>query len=187
MLSKIKNYLDMLQDTLSAIPIEEIGDFVDTIERAYAEGKQVFLFGNGGSAATASHLACDLQKGVAGFVEQKFRVLSLNDCIPIMTAWANDTDYSNVFARQLETFVSPGDVVIGISASGNSTNVLEAIEVGNEKGAVTYGVTGYEGGKLVGLAKKSLVVRCDNMQVIEDVHLILGHIVMTCMMKGPGC
>ena len=183
MVNLIEDYLDLLKKTLAAFPTEEIADFVRVIERAYLEGKQIFLFGNGGSAATASHLACDFQKGIGGESSRKFRAMSLNDCVPVMTAWANDTDYSNVFARQLETFVQPGDVVIGISASGNSPNVLEAVEVGNAKGAITYGVTGFQGGKLAKLAQKTIVVRCDNMQVVEDVHLILGHIVYTCLRK----
>ena len=184
MISMIKEYLDLLQKTLSSIPAEEIEAFVRAIERAYLDGKQVFLFGNGGSASTATHTACDLQKGVGGEAERKFKVLSLSDSIPIMTAWANDTDYSNIFANQLEAFVQPGDLVIGISGSGNSPNVLKAIELANSRGAITYGLTGFQGGKLAQLARKSIVARCDSMQVIEDVHLILGHIVYTCLRKA---
>ena len=180
---KISTYLELLSNTLAAIAKDEIEDFVREVERACAGGKQVFLFGNGGSAATASHLACDFQKGIGRESDRKFRVLSLNDCVPIMTAWANDTAYENIFAEQLETFVQPGDLVIGISASGNSPNVLKAIEVGNREGAITYGIAGFQGGKLAGLARKSLIIPCDNMQVIEDAHLILGHIVYTCLIK----
>lgn len=183
MINAIKDYLDLLRKTLDGLSMDEITAFMGEIERAYREGKQVFLFGNGGSAATASHTACDFQKGVGSEMGHKFKVLSLNDCVPIMTAWANDTDYSNIFSEQLETFVQPGDVVVGISASGNSPNVLKGIEVGNRKGAVTIGITGFQGGKLVGLAQKSVVVRCDNMQVIEDVHLVLGHIVYAWLRK----
>ena len=179
----ISNYLDLLSENLASLSMEEVQDFVRAVETAYVDGKQVFVFGNGGSAATASHMVCDLQKGIGGESERKFKVLSLNDCVPIMTAWANDTDYANVFAKQLETFVRPGDLVIGISASGNSPNVLKAIEVANDKGAITYGVTGFQGGKLASLAKKSLIVRCDNMQVIEDIHLVIGHIVYTYLRK----
>jgi len=181
--SLITNYLAGVRDLLASVSEQEIRGVVDLLKEAYEQDRQVFLLGNGGSAATASHLACDLQKGIGGFYQKRFRVLAVTDSVPLITAWANDTDYSNVFARQVADFVNPGDLVIGISGSGNSPNVIEAMRVANEKGAMTVGFAGYAGGRLAQVAKRCIIVRSDNMQQIEDVHMVLGHLVFTCLMR----
>ncbi len=156
---------------------------MDLVRDAYVSNKQVFIMGNGGSASTASHLACDLQKGIGGLGKKKFKVMALTDNIPIMTAWANDTDYSNIFAEQLATWVKPGDLVIGISGSGNSPNVINAIELANRERAVTIGLSGFQGGKLAQVTQHSVVVNSDNMQHIEDVHMVLAHLVFRCLLE----
>jgi D-sedoheptulose 7-phosphate isomerase len=179
----IRSYLSDVQDLLGTVSEEEIRSVIDLLKQAYEDDRQVFLLGNGGSAATASHMACDLQKTIGGSYSKRFRVLAVTDAIPIITAWANDTDYANVFAKQLATFVNPGDLVIAISGSGNSPNVIEAVNVANEKGAMTIGLTGYSGGKLAEIAAKSLIIRSNNMQQIEDVHMVLAHLMFTCLMK----
>lgn len=182
-MERIDSYLNTVSELLAAIPREKIAKVVDLVRDAYENGRRVFIMGNGGSASTSSHLACDLQKGLGAMTDRRFKVMSLSDSIPIMTAWGNDTDYSNIFAPQLETWVQPGDLVIGISGSGNSPNVINAIELANRMGAVTVGLSGFEGGKLDKLAQHGVVVRSDNMQHIEDVHMVLAHLIFRVLME----
>jgi D-sedoheptulose 7-phosphate isomerase len=182
-MSEITDYLDLVNKAIYDLPEESIRDIVDTLKNAYAEGKQVFILGNGGSAATASHVAEDLQKGIKECTGKRFKVISLTDCTPLICAWANDSGYDCIFAEQLDSFLDPGDVVIAISGSGNSPNVIKAVEKANKMGAITYGWTGFSGGKLAQIAQKSIIVNSDNMQRIEDIHLIIGHMIFTCMTK----
>jgi len=184
----IREYLDLVAQALAELPEDSIQDVIDTLKAAHADGRQVILLGNGGSAATASHLACDLQKGVKEHTGKRFRASSVTDNVAVMTAWANDTSYENVFAEQLDSLLQPGDVVLAISGSGNSPNIIKAIEKANEMGAITIGWSGFAGGKLAQVAQKSIVVNSDNMQRIEDVHMVLGHLIFSCLMKqcGPG-
>jgi len=180
---RVKDYLDAVAGLLADAPRDDIRKVADLLLDAYHSGRQVFIMGNGGSAATASHLACDLQKGVGYERDKKFKVMALTDNIPIMTAWANDTDYSNIFAEQLATWVMPGDLVMGISGSGNSPNVIKAIELANEKGAVTVGMSGFKGGRLAQVARHSMVVPSDNMQHIEDVHMVFCHLIFRYLLE----
>ena len=182
----IRDYLDQVAVAISGLPEDKIRDIVETLKSAHVEGRQVFLLGNGGSAANATHIAEDLQKGVKECTGKRFRVIALTDSVPLITAWANDTGYENIFAEQLESLAEPGDVVIAISGSGNSPNVLKAVEKANEMGVLTIGWSGFSGGKLAQIAKKSIVVGSDNMQRIEDAHLVLGHLIFTCFMKECG-
>lgn len=150
--------------------------------RAYKNENTTFLFGNGGSAALASHFACDLTKGtqIEGAHEQKrFRATALTDNLPILTAWANDASYEDVFSEQLRGLVQSGDIALAISCSGNSRNVLKALEVAKEAGATTVGIGGFEGGSMVGLCDTVLIVPSDNMQIIEDLHLSVAHCLFT--------
>jgi D-sedoheptulose 7-phosphate isomerase len=182
----IREYLDLVAEALAELPEDKIQDVIDTLKTAHAEGRQVILLGNGGSAATASHLACDLQKGLKEHTGKRFRASAVTDNVALMTAWANDTDYDNIFAEQLDSLLQPGDVVVAISGSGNSPNVIKAVQKANEMGAVTIGWSGFAGGKLAQVAQKSIVVASDNMQRIEDVHMVLGHLVFACLMKQCG-
>lgn len=179
----IREYLDLVSQALAELPEEKIQDVIDTLKAAHEEGRQVFFLGNGGSAATATHIAEDLQKGIKEVSGKRFKVLSLTDNTPLICAWANDNGYDCIFAEQLDSFLEPGDVVVGISGSGNSPNVIKAIEKANEMGAITIGWSGFQGGKLAQVAQKPLVVKSDNMQRIEDVHMVLGHLVFSCLMK----
>jgi len=174
---RVKDYLDSVAKLLAEAPTEDIRKVAELVVSAYKSGKQVFIMGNGGSAATASHLACDLQKGIGGMGGRKFKVMAVTDNIPLMTAWANDTDYSNIFAEQLATWVEPGDLVMGISGSGSSPNVINGIEAAKKKGAITVGLSGFKGGVLAQVADYNIVVASNDMQHIEDVHLILGHLI----------
>lgn len=182
-MERINAYLGRVTELLAEVSREDIEKLLDLVRDAYKNDKQVFIMGNGGSAATATHLACDLQKGLGFTGDKRFRVMSVTDNVSVMTAWANDTDYSTIFANQIETFVRPGDLVIGISGSGNSPNVIKGIEVANERGAITAGMAGFKGGKLAQTAKYCVTVPSDNMQHIEDVHMVLSHLLFRILME----
>jgi len=179
---EIKNfagkYLSELVDLINSIDLDEIENFINELEEAYKNDKNIFVMGNGGSASTASHFACDINKGVSLKLNKRFKVISLNDNIPIMLAYANDISYDSIFEEQLKNYIKKDDLVVGISGSGNSKNVLMAIEYANAIGARTFGITGYDGGKLKKIAEKSIVIRSNDMQKIEDCHMILVHLTM---------
>ncbi|MHB0912359.1 MAG: D-sedoheptulose-7-phosphate isomerase [Armatimonadota bacterium] len=185
-MDRVQKYLEDVGGLLASAPMEDIRRVGGLLMDAYENGKQVFVLGNGGSAATASHLACDLQKTIGLCGDRKFKVMSLTDNVSIMTAWANDFDYSDIFAQQLATWVDPGDLVIGISGSGNSPNVLKAVELARKKGAVTVGMAGFTGGKLAGMVDHSIVIQSENMQHIEDVHMVLCHLLFRNMLEELG-
>lgn len=172
------DYLNEIKNVLNDLPLEKFEEIVNLILNVYAEEHQIFIMGNGGSGSTASHFACDINKGVCFGLNKRFKVICLNDNIPTMLAYANDVSYADIFVEQLKNFLKPNDLVIGISASGNSENVLRAIRYANENGAETIGLTGFDGGKLATLAHTSLVVPANDMQKVEDVHLILTHMLM---------
>jgi D-sedoheptulose 7-phosphate isomerase len=151
--------------------------------KAYNDEKHIFVMGNGGSASTASHLACDINKGVSFGQEKRFKVICLNDSVPTMLAYANDLSYEDVFLEQLKNFFRAGDVVMGISGSGNSKNVLKAVSYAARNGGKTVGLCGFQGGELATLADISLIVRSNDMQKIEDVHMIVVHMLMQALQK----
>jgi D-sedoheptulose 7-phosphate isomerase len=172
----LSDYCAGLTKALSSVSPERFEELVLLLESAYHEERQVFLMGNGGSGATASHFVCDLNKGVSLGLEKRFRAICLNDNLPTLMAYANDVSYEDVFVEPLKNFLRPGDLVVGISGSGNSPNVLRAIVYANNHGAHTVGLSGFSGGKLAGLARTSLVAPVNDMQKAEDVHLILLHV-----------
>lgn len=173
-------YFSHYARVLAQLPYADIERVIDLLYCAYQEGNRVFLFGNGGSAALASHFACDLGKGTSVPGEDKrFHVLSLTDNVPLMTAWANDTSYDLVFAEQLRNFIEPGDIAFGISGSGRSANVLIGLQVARKAEAVTVGLTGFKGGKMVDLCDFCMIIPSDNMQIIEDLQLGITHAVFT--------
>jgi D-sedoheptulose 7-phosphate isomerase len=175
MKAQIKEYIDSLQSTLYNLPMEQIEQVIEVLLEAQQARKTVFIFGNGGSASTASHFACDLGKGTAQPGVPRLRVISLTDNVELITAWANDTAYEHIFTEQLRGLVEPGDVVIGISGSGRSANVLNAINLAKQSGATTIGLTGFDGGLLADMVDVPVVVPNYCMEQIEDVHLILEH------------
>ena len=177
----IRAYAKEVSATLTRLPIGSVQQIVEALEAALVGNKQVFLFGNGGGAATASHFACDLAKSTIAPGRPRFKAIALTDNLPLLSAWANDTAYENVFSEQLANLVQPGDIVIGFSGSGNSSNVLNAIKLANSVGAITIGLTGFDGGQLKGFAQICLVVPNNCMEQIEDVHLTLAHIISTCL------
>lgn len=173
----IQSYLDEMSRVLQSLPQEEIAQVIEVLDRARTEGRHVFLFGNGGSAATASHIAVDFIKGTARPGNPRLKVMALNDGIPTLTAYANDYGYETVFAGPLEALAEPGDVAIGVSGSGNSANVLRAMDVARERGLARIGLTGYQGGQLKNKVDLCIIVPSDSMQQIEDAHLVILHVV----------
>lgn len=175
------SYYRLLAQATAALSRARVDQIADTICDAHNAGRSVFLFGNGGSASLASHFACDLGKGTSdpGSERRRLRVIALTDNMPTITALANDLSYADIFSEQLKNFVEPGDVALAISCSGNSPNVLKALEVANAAGATTVGLGGFQGGKMKDLCDICLVVPSDNMQIIEDVHLSVAHSVFT--------
>jgi D-sedoheptulose 7-phosphate isomerase len=176
-----QEYFEMYPTVLANLPHSAIMQAISELQRAYEEGKSVFIFGNGGSAALASHFACDLGKGtvIGNNGLKRFRVMALTDNVPLVTAWANDRSYEWIFAEQLQNFVTPGDVAFAISGSGNSPNVLQALEVARDARVTTVGLTGFEGGKMKSLCDVCVILPSDNMQIIEDFHLSVTHAVFS--------
>jgi D-sedoheptulose 7-phosphate isomerase len=174
----VADYLDRLSDSLREIHAPKVSELGDILYRAYHIGSSVFIVGNGGSASTASHMAADLAKNTIGPHMTRFRVLSLNDNMSLVTALANDEGYENVFREQLINLIRPSDVLIAISASGNSPNVLRAIEYATSRQAQTVGLLGFDGGRALELVDHAIHVRSHDYGVIEDAHLILNHILV---------
>ena len=178
-------YYSRMVRVIQALDYQQVDRCIDLVEAAWKEGRQIFTMGNGGSASTASHYVCDWNKGVSYKKEQRIRAICLNDNVPTMMAYANDVSYLSVFEEPLKNFMRPGDLVIGISGSGNSPNVLNAIDWANANGGVTLGITGYDGGKLRVMSRHSLHVNVNDMQIVEDLHLSFGHVAMQRMCGFP--
>lgn len=175
----IAAYFQRLKSAIDRLSLSDINQVMSVLEQARDAGKMIFIMGNGGSAATASHYVCDFNKGVSLNQVKKYKFLCLNDNIPSLMAYANDLTYENIFVNALSSYFQSGDVVIGISGSGNSSNVLRAIEYANQHGGITVGLSGYDGGKLKQMAQYNIHIPMDDMQITEDLHMVLDH----CMMK----
>jgi D-sedoheptulose 7-phosphate isomerase len=177
-------YVLDVQQTLDLLPWQQIETMVEQLHQARLNGKQVFIIGNGGSAATASHFACDLGKNAVVSHLPRFRVQSLTDNMAFFSACANDYGYESVFAEQLANLVQQGDIVIAISASGNSPNILKAVQFAQNCAAFTIGWSGHKGGKLARLADLALVVENECTEQIEDIHMILAHMVTVALRQA---
>ncbi|NOZ68344.1 MAG: SIS domain-containing protein [Deferribacteres bacterium] len=171
-------YLAQLKDLLDVFPHERFEEIAHALLSAYHDERQVFIMGNGGSGATASHFVCDINKGSCLELEKRFRVICLNDNMPSILAYANDLSYDRIFVEPLKNFLRAGDVVIGISGSGNSENVLLAVSYAKEMGALTIGLSGFDGGRLAQIVDIPLVAAVSDMQKVEDVHMIVVHMLM---------
>lgn len=169
------HYLAEAAHLVSTIAPGALEEVVDRIVLAHGRGATVFVFGNGGSAATASHLVCDLAKNASRGLSTRIRAMSLVDGVPHLTAWANDNGYESIFAQQLETYAQPGDVAIAISASGNSANVLEAIRFARSRGIETIALTGFDGGQLAALAERCIIIAASRIELVEDAHSVICH------------
>ncbi len=173
----IAAYLNTLRDVFDELPLDALEKVLDVFEIAYREDRTIFICGNGGSFSTASHWVCDFSKGTIASGAKRIRMMGLGDNIPLLTAYANDVDYDHVFAEPLRTYARPKDVVVLLTASGNSPNILAAAKAAREVGAITIGLIGFGGGKLATLVDHSVVVTCKEYGPVEDLHLILDHII----------
>lgn len=176
---EIAVYIDHEVETLRALDKDAINDALNLLLETMEKGNTVFVFGNGGSSATASHFQNDFNKGVSEHTEKKFNFLCLNDNVATVMAVANDIGFEEVFRFQLRGHIKPGDVVLAISGSGNSKNVINAVEYAKEQGCRVIGLTGFGGGKLRQLADVSLHAPINSMQITEDIHMIFDHLMMS--------
>ena len=177
-MEQIQNYISILQQTLDQLPRQLIADVIGVLQNARIQGNQVFIMGNGGSASTASHFVCDLAKNTRRGDLPHFRVIGLTDNMAMFSAYANDEGYENVFSQQLANLIKPGDVVIGISASGNSKNVINAVWEAQKHNAITIGFTGFDGGRLGQIVNLHIHVKSDIIEHVEDIHLVLEHMIV---------
>jgi D-sedoheptulose 7-phosphate isomerase len=172
------NYLNELKGLLDIFPHDSFESIAQALLEAYEHEKQIFVMGNGGSGTTASHFVCDINKGSCLKHEKKFKVICLNDNVPTIMAYANDMSYNDIFVEQLKNFMNEGDLVIGISGSGNSENVILAVSHAKDKGARTIGLTGFDGGRLAKIVDIPLIAEINDMQKVEDLHMIVVHMLM---------
>jgi D-sedoheptulose 7-phosphate isomerase len=172
-----ERYRSELLKTIEAIDLERVEQALEWFREARTQGRQIFVCGNGGSAATASHFVTDMVKGASYDRPVRFRILALTESVPTITAYANDVDFEAIFVEQLKNFAQPGDLVMGISGSGNSPNVLRAIEYANSIGCRTLALTGRDGGKLGRMAQLNIQVAEPHMGRIEDAHLVVCHMI----------
>jgi len=170
-------YIKALQVTIDNLPIEMIDEAIHVLHQARMNNRQIFIMGNGGSASTASHFVCDMSKNTREDGMPFFRVIGLTDNNAIFSAYANDDGYENVFAYQLASLIQPGDIVIAISASGNSANVIRAVDLAKRISAVTIGFTGFDGGKLGPMVDLNIHIPSRCIEHVEDVHLMLEHMI----------
>jgi D-sedoheptulose 7-phosphate isomerase len=175
---RLDAYLESLRNAIETLPRERVVELGEVLYRAYRDGKNVFTLGNGGSASTASHMAADLAKNTIERNMRRFRILSLNDNTALLTALANDLGYENVFSEQLKNLIRAGDLLIVISASGNSPNVLAAIEYAQERSAEVAAIVGFGGGRAADLADIAIVVRSDHYGIVEDLQLVINHMLV---------
>lgn len=173
-----KAYLAKLIQTINRLDVSQIDHAISLIEQAWHQGQQVICFGNGGSALTVVHYVTDWNKSLYLATARPFRGRTLCDNMGLVTAYANDISYQDVFIEQLKNLLQPNDLVIAVSGSGNSENVIRAVNYANENGGITLGLCGYDGGKLKKIAQHSIWVHENDMQLAEDIHFIFGHIVM---------
>lgn len=172
----LADYVAQLRAVLDELDADRLQQLADRVREARMAGQTVFIIGNGGSAATASHFCCDLAKGASVEGLPRIRALSLTDNTSMISAVGNDIDYESVFSEQLDVLARPGDVLIAITASGNSPNILKAVELAKQRGVWTVGLIGFGGGKLKALVDLDITVSSRNYGCVEDLHLILDHV-----------
>ena len=173
----VRNYVEQNLALLNALDPRQIANIITEFEKARDGNKRIYAIGNGGSASTASHFVNDMGKGASLGREKRFKTIPLTDNVPWMTALSNDLSYEDVYVEQLRNFAEPGDILLAISGSGNSENVLRAVRYGNDVGCVSIGFTGFEGGQLKDLVQHCVVISTDHMGRIEDLHVILQHMI----------
>ena len=175
---QLQDYLNLEMEMIRTLDLDAVNQVMNVLEEARLSRKHIFICGNGGSAATASHFCGDFNKGISEELDVKYMFECLNDNIPTMMSVANDVGYEEIFRYPLKCKMQPGDVFIGISGSGNSANVVNAMEYAHENGGTTIAIVGYSGGKLKKMADYSIHIPIDNMQISEDMHMIQDHLMM---------
>jgi D-sedoheptulose 7-phosphate isomerase len=178
-IENISAYFDRLKKSIDLIPVEDVERLINLLLNACNEERQVLIMGNGGSAATASHMVCDFNKSLFQGKRKRLKFICLNDNVPTLMAYANDMCFDDIFVEPLKNYLNEGDLVIGLSGSGNSKNVIKAFEYANLRNAVTIALTGFDGGKLKQIAQHNVHIPVDDMQIAEDLHMVLSH----CMMR----
>jgi len=176
-LEKIRTYFGELEHMMRRISLTGLQSVLHLLEQAYYSGHRIFVMGNGGSAATASHLALDLAKNTIVCGAPRLKAISLTDHVPLITAWSNDTAYEHIFAEQLASLIEPHDIAIGISTSGNSLNVINALLLAKQSQAYTVGLLGAQGGKIKALVDAYVLAPGQNIEQEEDAHMILAHVI----------
>lgn len=183
---EINDYLSSVAAVVRQVDAKAVRDVVDVFDRAYRDRGTIFLFGNGGGAATSAHLACDLAKGTAAVGRRRIKALSLSTNVPVITAWANDTDYTNTFGEQLYNLADERDVAVAFSGSGMSPNIINALKVIKELRGTAVLFSGGDGGQAKEYADVAVLVPSNNMQIVEDVHMVLGHVIFTLLRDRMG-
>lgn len=184
-MENIQNYISTLHKTIDQLPQELIVEVINILQKARMQRNQVFIMGNGGSASTASHFVCDLAKNTRHAGLPHYRAIGLTDNMAIFSAYANDEGYENVFAKQLVNLIQPGDVIIGVSASGNSQNVLNAIQEAKLLATTTIAFTGFDGGRLAQMVDINIHVKSNIIEHVEDIHLMLEHMIVKAIKDQP--
>ena len=182
-IQEINEYYEREKKVIDALNREELNAAMNCLLDAYERGAYIYVFGNGGSSATASHMVCDFNNGTCYEIDKKFKFVCLNDNLPILMAIGNDDDFSNVFVYQLKDRLTKDDVVLAISGSGNSKNVVKAVDYAKEVGAKVIAMTGYSGGKIAKVADYQMHVPVDDMQITEDLHMGFDHMMMQILWK----
>jgi D-sedoheptulose 7-phosphate isomerase len=177
------HYKENLLQTIDLIDLAKVNEAIELFRAARAAQRHIFVCGNGGSASSASHFVCDMVKGASYLKESRFRIMALTDSLPTLTAYSNDVGYECVFVEQLKNFAQPGDLVMAISGSGNSPNVVHALEYANGVGCKTIALTGRNGGKLGPLAQLEINIPVQHMGRIEDAHMIICHMLAYSFME----
>jgi D-sedoheptulose 7-phosphate isomerase len=181
----ISDYLRAQKAALDSIPVESTAQLIQTLRGALNEDRHIFVFGNGGSAASASHFATDLGKGASDKIGKRFRVLALNDNVSWMTALANDYSYEEVFVGQLQNYGNAGDIAMGISVSGNSPNCVKALQWAREHGLRTVAFVGARRGRMAEIAEQSIVINDTHYGRVEDAHMAICHLLCYAFMENP--
>jgi D-sedoheptulose 7-phosphate isomerase len=186
-MENIYQYINEHSLLIAQMPISKIEEAIQILREARLTNKKIFIMGNGGSASTASHFVCDLSKNTYKEGWPPFRVIGLSDNIPSITAYANDEGYEYVFSKQLSSLINYGDIVICISASGNSPNVIRAVEVAKQVSARTISFTGFDGGKLGSMVDVNIHIPSDCIEHVEDIHLMLEHLIVKLLREETLC
>ena len=182
--NEFADYFSRVSETLDHVDLDTVSQLVDVLLKAREEERSVFIFGNGGSGATASHVTGDFLKGISYGLDKRFRVQCLNDNVSGMMAISNDLTYEDIFIEQLKVFLKKQDIVIGISGSGNSSNVVKALDYARASGAYTVAFCGYKGGKVMGIADLVIHAPIHDMEITEDIHIIIFHAIKQSLMKS---